>query len=143
MVNLNQRFDTAQQSIASFKEALDDFALLVKQDSYTQKEYRKNRDSLVKRFELSVDTLWKYLKFYLEARAGVVHNTPKAVFRECLKAQILNEQETAFALKMIDNRNDAVHIYRELIAEQLVEQLPLFYQLMNKLITKALPMEQV
>ncbi len=71
----------------------------------------------------------------------MVHNTPKAVFRECARAKLLNEQETVFALKMIDARNDAVHIYREVIAEHLVEQLPVFYQIMDKLITKALPVE--
>jgi hypothetical protein len=60
---LNKRFETAQQALASFKEALDDFELLAKTD-YTLKEYRKNRDSLVKRFELTVDTLLNNYRYF-------------------------------------------------------------------------------
>ncbi len=134
MANVIQRYKTAQEALENFKQGLDDFELLVQKDAYTREEYRRYRDSLVKRFELSVDTLWKYIKFYLQENTGLVHNNPKAVLREAGRAGLLNEQNTSLAIEMVDSRNDAVHIYREAIAEHLLERLPVFYQLMNKLI---------
>jgi nucleotidyltransferase substrate binding protein (TIGR01987 family) len=137
MENLMQRYGTASQAIQNFKEGLDEFNQLLKQQSYDLKEYRRYRDSLVKRFELAVDTLWKYLKFYLQEKEGISQNSPKAVLRECLRTRLITEYETARALVMIDARNEATHIYREVVAEELLKKLPEFYGLMNKLITNA------
>lgn len=135
MEKLMQRRATTVKAIANLKEALDDFAILVKSENYTQKAYRKERDSLVKRFELAVDTLWKYLKFYIQKEAGIVHNSPKEVFRECARARLLDESEVILALKMVDSRNEATHIYREVIAEELTHAIPVYYVLMEKLLT--------
>lgn len=77
------------------------------------------------------------MKFYLQEKEGVLQNSPKSVLRECLRAKLLTETETVRALAMIDARNEATHIYREVVAEELLEKLPEFYQLMNKLITAA------
>lgn len=137
MDNLTQRYTTANQSIQNFKEGLDEFTQLLKQQSYELKDYRRYRDSLVKRFELATDTLWKYLKFYLQEKEGVLQNSPKSVLRECLRAKLLTEAETIQAIAMIDARNEATHIYREIVAEELLEKLPEFYKLMDKLITTA------
>ena len=135
METVKQRRATTVKAIVNLKEALDDFALLVKSENYTQKAYRKERDSLVKRFELAVDTLWKYLKFYIQEKSGIVHNSPKEVFRECARARLLDESEAFLALKMVDARNEATHIYREVIAEELAQVIPVYYMLMDKLIT--------
>lgn len=134
MDHLNQRYITTVKAIANLKEAVDDFVLLVKSESYTQKAYCKEFDSLVKRFELAIDTLWKYLKFYLQKEAGVVHHSPKEVLRECARVGLLDESEAVLALKMIDSRNEATHIYREVIAEELAHVIPVYYVLMDKLI---------
>ncbi len=74
--NLELRYRTTKQAIANFKEALDDLESFLKSASHAEKEYRKERNSTVKCFELAVDTLWKYLKFYLQESAGGVHNSP-------------------------------------------------------------------
>lgn len=137
--NLELRHHTTKRAIANFKEALDDLELFLKAANRTEKEYRKERYSTVKCFELATDTLWKYLKFYLQESAGVVHNSPKAVMRECFREDLIDEAETALAIKMIDARNEATHIYRELVAEQLIKQLPTFYHVMHKLINAAIP----
>lgn len=137
MGNVMQRYETAREALENFKQGLNDFELLVEKNVYTLEEYRRYRDSLVKRFELSVDTFWKYMKFYLQEKTGLVHNNPKAVLREVGRAGLLNEQEVSLAIEMIDARNDAVHIYREALAELLLERLPVFYQLMNKLMMMA------
>jgi len=131
------RYQTAQRAIFNFKECLDEFSNLIEQQPHDQKKYLVYRYAVVKRFELAVDTLWKYLKFYLREKEGVLQNSPKSVLRECLRARLLTEAETIQALAMIDARNEATHIYREVVAEELLEKLPDFYKLMDKLITAA------
>jgi nucleotidyltransferase substrate binding protein (TIGR01987 family) len=106
----------------------------------SEEEYRIFRDSEIKRFELSVDTLWKYLKVYLELKFGVIQSSPKTVFRECLRVQLIkDEKEVLLALKMVDARNMTSHMYKEELAEQMHGQTPMYYALMERLITLAKP----
>ena len=137
MKNINLRYETAKNAIESFNIAVEKF------DDGTQnlseEGYRTLRDSAIKRFEIAVDTLWKYLKIYLEVQKGVVHNSPKPVFRECLRTNILTPQETAAALEMIDARNTTSHIYKEEIAEQISHKLQNYATLMEKIISTTKP----
>ncbi len=80
------RHKTAAEALASLHESL----MLIKKYSNVQQhdaeetaEYRVHRDLVIKRFEFTLDTTWKYLKFFLEARTGVIQNSPKMVIREC------------------------------------------------------------
>ena len=99
-----------------------------------KEDYQVERDSVIKRFELAIDTLWKYIKFFLETKFGVVHNSPKPVFRECLKNNLITEQDATNALKMIDIRNLASNTYKEEIAEEIVKDLPQMHELIRKFI---------
>lgn len=102
-------------------------------------EYRAHRDSVIKRFELSLDTFLKYLKFFLEETKGVVQNSPKPIMRECYRNGIITEDEGNLALAMIDTRNLTSHIYREEIAEQIVHQIPAYYKFMQRVLIKTQP----
>ena len=136
MKNINLRYETTKKAIDSFNiavEKLDGAEVLPEED------YRTLRDSAIKRFEISVDTLWKYIKIYLEVQKGVVHNSPKPVFRECLRTKILSDKDTQIALEMIDARNMTSHIYKEEIAEQISNKLPIYATLMKQLITTTKP----
>ncbi len=136
MKELKSRYETTKKAIESFNvaiEKLDNTKLLSEED------YRTLRDSAIKRFEISVDTLWKYLKIYLEVQKGVVHNSPKPVFRECLRTNILSDKDTKTALEMIDARNMTSHIYKEEIAEEISNKLLLYAILMKKLISTTKP----
>lgn len=143
---LVERYENALKALRSFEESI---ALMQKYDDAWKKnptyevelEYKAHRDSVIKRFEFSLDSLWKYLKFFLEARLGVVHNSPKPVIRECFKNKFINEQEALQALEMINARNMTSHIYREEIAEQIWSDIPQYYILMNKILTEMKPKE--
>lgn len=138
MKYLKPRYETT-------KKAIESFAIAVKKLDNTKKlseeDYRTLRDSAIKRFEISVDTLWKYLKIYLEIKKGIVHNSPKPVLRECLRTNILSEEETQTALEMIDARNTTSHIYKEEIAEQISSNLPSYADLMEKIIAETQPQQ--
>ena len=135
MADLTKRYETSARAIESLRIALE--KIEGSQCCESDEEYRTFRDSEIKRFEISLDTLWKYLKHYLEKKTGVVQNSPKSVFRECLKAGIVDDQEVTLALKMVDARNMTSHIYKEEIAEEISTHIPAYYELMKKFIDRA------
>ncbi len=94
------------------------------------------RDSLIQRFEYSVDTVWKYLKNYLARSFGVVCEYPKDVFRGAFKAHIVNEKEVEFLIEMVDARNLTSHTYHEPIAQRITKRIPDYYAIMAKLLEK-------
>ncbi|HBS48035.1 TPA: hypothetical protein DEO28_02510 [Candidatus Dependentiae bacterium] len=103
--------------------------------------YKSLRDSLIQRFEFSVDLFWKYLKKYLEKRGvpTLEVSSPKPTLKSACKATLLTEQDTDVALKMIDSRNLTSHMYKEEFAEMLLHQIPSYYQIMKKYSEKLYP----
>jgi len=143
---LIDRYEKAKKALASLKDALElmqpyDKALKEKSTHEVEREYRAHRDSVIKRFEFTLDMVWKYLKFYLENRFGVVHNSPKPVMRECLKNNLISETEALRALDMINACNMTSHIYKEEIAEEIVSKIPDYYLLTQKMLDTLVPPE--
>lgn len=96
------------------------------------------RDSVIQRFEYSIDTLWKLLKEYLRVEHKVIvePSTPKAVFRECLNAQLIDAEQFHIAIKMIESRNLTSHTYNEALAKEICTQIPEYYILMQQMVAK-------
>jgi nucleotidyltransferase substrate binding protein (TIGR01987 family) len=103
-------------------------------------EYRIHRDSVIQRFEYCVDFLWKYLKVYLESR-HIAPDTPIAseIVRQACATKVINEQESERILAMIKSRNMTSHMYVEEIAQQLVGDIPRYYELMHGLAERLVP----
>ena len=140
MEQLKERYDDATKAVRSLKLAID--KLVNPKCNEESEEYKTLRDSEVKRFEICVDTLWKYLKLYLEVKKGVIQTSPKPVFRECLRAQIVSdEKDVALAIKMVDARNLATHIYKEEVADLIHAQIADYYVLMTKFLAAAKPID--
>src|SRR5580692_7017486 len=64
------------------------------------------RDSTIQRFEYCVDIFWKVLKEYtiFVLTIPIEVSSPKKVLQECVTANLINEQEYEFCVKMIENR---------------------------------------
>ena len=90
------------------------------------------RDSAIKRFELCFDLSWKLIKKYAR-QEGVECNSPRSCFKTAFQLGVINYNEDW--IKMIDERNLIVHIYREQYAEEvysnLSEYLERFKELLN------------
>lgn len=91
------------------------------------------RDSLIQRFEFTVETMWKFYKNFFEQNDYILAS-PKAVFRELLKSGILNEYEVEQALSMIDDRNLSSHTYDEKLAEEISHRIPSYLGILEKMI---------
>jgi nucleotidyltransferase substrate binding protein (TIGR01987 family) len=119
-------FDSLTQSVGRLAEIL------------TEPKTVANRDSAIKRFELTFELSWKSLKKLLEAR-GIACNSPRDCFEKAFHAGAI--QDDPLWLKMIEDRNLSVHTYDEQLAEdiygRLKDYLPLFRGLSNFISTTA------
>ncbi len=99
------------------------------------------RDSLIQRFEYCVDTLWKYLKDYLETVVGtdLEIKGPRPVIRATGNARLMSEEDVELAMLMIDSRNRTSHIYKEEIAQEIAHKIHEYYKLMRKIVDKVKP----
>lgn len=94
-----------------------------------------NRDSAIKRFELCFDLAWKSMKIFAQ-QEGVECYSPRACIREAFQLGLIDDDDW---LRMIDDRNKSVHLYKEEYANEIYLRLPgyliLFQQLIKKLDT--------
>jgi len=94
--------------------------------------YASLRDSLIKRFELSYDLFWKVCKDHLLKVHGLDVASPKSVFRALLEQKIFTQQDLLVELvEMADDRNLTVHTYDQYLAEELVEKIVNYHELMS------------
>jgi nucleotidyltransferase substrate binding protein (TIGR01987 family) len=84
-------------------------------------------------FEFTYELAWKTLKRVLAER-GRLLNSPKPVFREAALEKLIDDPELWF--NFTKDRNDTVHTYNKLIANNIFKDLHLFDSEMARLIDK-------
>ena len=88
-------------------------------------------DSIIKRFEYTYETFWKFLKRYLED----VHklediNSPKKVFRACVKAEVCTPEQGDILIDMSDDRNETSHSYNIEATRIILVDIPRYCDVM-------------
>ncbi len=90
-----------------------------------------NRDSAIKRFELTFDLSWKLIKVFLEEEKGVKCFSPKDCFREAYRQGLIRYSN--LWIKMTDLRNESAHTYNEKFADKFYKKLPKMLKLFQLL----------
>ncbi len=103
--------------LEQFQNALKRF-----EDVLHQPKNEYIRDSAIQRFEFTFDLSWKFIKVFLEENKGIICASPKGCFREAYRQGLLEYDD--FWLEMTDMRNKTVHLYQEILAEEIYMQLP-------------------
>jgi nucleotidyltransferase substrate binding protein (TIGR01987 family) len=85
--------------------------------------YDSLRDSVIKRFEFTLELFWKCLKDYLSMKHGVEIASPKGIGREALEVKFFSNEELKIFLEMIYSRNLSTHTYEEEIVEVLARRI--------------------
>lgn len=116
-------------SIERYREALVDKSI----DLIAREE---RRDSLIKRFELTYDLLWKYLREYMIVSHGISVDSPRKVFQECLSFSLINEKETADLIDLIEDRNLTTHTYDIDLANQIANDIQKHHDAIGTVIQK-------
>ncbi len=96
-----------------------------------------NRNSAIKRFEMSFDLVWKTLKTFLEENHNAICASPQNCFRETYRVGVI-EYDT-FWLEIAKMRNLSVHAYDEKLADDIYSELPKVYQYFQKLFSAIKP----
>jgi nucleotidyltransferase substrate binding protein (TIGR01987 family) len=98
------------------------------------------KDSIIKRFKLTIELFWKYLKEYLLTK-GIIANTdsPKDVIRSGCKAKLISEEDTETFFEMLKSRNLTSHIYKEELAEKLTLVINSFCEVLKRNINALKP----
>lgn len=141
MDNVKIKFLNLQKALASLHETLAYFEKIKK---ITNKQhllddydivYKISRDSVIQRFEYTIELFWKFLRLYLEQvkQAHVETNTPSDVIRTACHTRIIDEEDSRMCIRMIKSRNLTSHIYKDEFAEQLAQDIPQYYQFMTKI----------
>jgi nucleotidyltransferase substrate binding protein (TIGR01987 family) len=94
------------------------------------------RDSIIKRFELSYDLLWKYLREYVGLSQGIYADSPRKVFDLCFQYGITNADEGQLLFNMIKSRNLTTHTYDVDLANEMSEKVAEYYQVMHAIIVR-------
>jgi nucleotidyltransferase substrate binding protein (TIGR01987 family) len=132
---LKLKYETICKAIKTLNKSLTK----LKEDRFD--DYEELRDSIIQRFEYSVDTFWKYLNEYLKEKEGIkiAAPRPKSVFRECLEIGLISKEEYSFGVDIIDDRNETSHGYNEELAEEIAHNIPHHYEVMNKILERVKP----
>ena len=91
------------------------------------------RDSAIKRFELSFDLAWKCIQSYAR-REGVECHSPRTCLKTAFQLNLIDYN--ADWLKMLDDRNLTVHIYKEKYADEVYSRLSQYVELFKHLLNK-------
>jgi len=111
--------DGLKDRLASARRALARFEQL----SGLARPSTIERDAAFKRFEYSLDVVWKASRQYLLDVSGVDERTPKSVVRAARIAGLRSDEQTEAALAMTDDRNLTVHTYNEALAREVFARL--------------------
>ena len=114
-----------QDSLAELKSQYTIYLSLA-EHNYEEGLQNAVRNSVVKCFEVTFDTLWKMIKRYLESQ-GVAEmpNTPKGVFREAHQNLLIADiapwvaDEDGYA----SLRNETAHDYSQRKAEKTLQKI--------------------
>ena len=133
MEELTKRYTACEQALITLQESL----LLYDNNNY-QAVHEQIRDSVIKRFEYSMDTFWKYLKEYLQKKhaPALTVISPKAIFRASLLAGIIDEAEFSSLSDMVEDRNLTSHTYNELLADVISKKAREYHTTMTNIIKR-------
>ena len=119
-----------QEIYNSFHKSLSRFEEILKAERTIA-----NRDSAIKRFEITVELMWKSLQTFLRDK-GFVCRSPKDCLKQAFEYGLISDDVEWF--DMIEDRNVTVHTYDETNADEVFDRLPGYLQLLQQLSMKLL-----
>jgi nucleotidyltransferase substrate binding protein (TIGR01987 family) len=109
---LRERLAEAETALASFNE-------LVRRSERSVVE----RDAAIMRFTYTFEAIWKTAQRYLYEHEGLDTGSPKQAIRMSRRIGLVTDEQAEAALRMADDRNLVVHVYRETVARDLDSRL--------------------
>jgi len=130
---LKERYEWANDALSRLAESL----VKIEREK-SGPDYEDFRDSLIQRFEFSLDTFWKFLKDYLhkDQFVRVEAPNPRRVFRACFDNKFISNDEFELLSKAVEDRNLTSHTYNKELAERIRNDIPLHYKVMRTILDR-------
>lgn len=84
----------------------------------------ERRDIGIMRLIYTFEATWKAAQRWLAEVEGIETNSPKSCVRASMEAGLLSERDAEAALVTADDRNLTVHIYNEVLANEIFARVP-------------------
>lgn len=98
--------------------------------------YQMSLCAVIKQFELTYETCWKFLKEFLRMKHEVEALSPRAVFQACYKQNILTQEIVENLVALADDRNQTVHVYDQVAAQDVVNDINKHYSAFSAVINQ-------
>jgi len=83
-----------------------------------------HKDGVIKRFEFTVELLWKTLKAILKYK-GIECYSPRDCIKLSFKAKIIDDDEILF--DMLEDRNKSSHVYDQKLSDEIFQRIKEVY----------------
>ena len=112
MARLEERLADGQAALATLEE-------LVSRDNLSIAE----RDGAILRLVYTFEAVWKAAALFLEQKEGIAVGSPKAAIRASRRVRLLSDTDTEEAIRIADDGNLTVHMYKQDIGEAIAARL--------------------
>jgi nucleotidyltransferase substrate binding protein (TIGR01987 family) len=127
-----------EKKYIALKKALETLrkSLIIIADPKNKDLYDSLRDSVIQRFEYSIDSLWKFLKFYIQEKENVDLETssPRIILRRAEETGLISTESYKILISGLANRNLSSHIYNEETANVILKSIPHYYEVMQAIV---------
>ena len=122
-------YEKLEKSIYHLKRQYENF-LNLDQRNVPSLDKEAIKESVIQRFAICHDTLWKRLKKYLKEKEKLVDlpNSPNGIFRKLYEVKVIDKSLLERLLSYNQLRVDISHDYSESKAENSLDQVKIFIQ---------------
>ena len=89
----------------------------------------------IRKFEFTIELLWKTVQAFLFEVDGVDVVTPKSVAKEFVEAGYCDDATYELFIRSINDRNQLSHIYRQEMAESVRHCLPEYVDMVERIVS--------
>ena len=110
-------------------------SLIIIEDPENRHLYESLRDSVIQRFEYSIDTFWKFLKLYIQEKEKIDLDvaSPRIILRQAETIGLIDKKLYETLIDCLADRNLTSHVYNEETADAILKNIPLYYTTMKSI----------
>ncbi len=132
MDRMNYKLENVHRMMIALDKAIDKLQQTIDLD---EREFIQ--DSVVARFKILIESVWKVIKEYLEQQGFTdIPNSPKGVIELAAESELITKLEQDVFIKFWSLRNFATHLYGQPQYILVVEAAPDALELIKKIIAR-------
>jgi len=112
MARLEERLADAESALATLDEVVGRVSLSTVE-----------RDGAILRLVYTFEAVWKAAALMLEVKEGIAVGSPKGAIRASRRARLLGDADAEDAVRIADDRDLTVHMYKQDLGEAIAERL--------------------